>query len=322
MLLKQYLITFVVISNINLAYTTKVMMSSIRRSGEHITRCFPEEYEVLLLKKVQTLKDLLFQSIETTESIQPDVFRSPKTNFRMRTNFNIWRDKPKSDDPVDMYYAMFEKDGDKNLPVEIKSFPRGSLLINSLMERLMEVIKDHPSLRKSLFEVRFVTTQANEAVISLIYKKPLVTTEWQAAADTASTILNAKIVGRSKKVKLVAGGGETVKEILNVNGRALCYYQTEGAFSQPNASVCEKMLEWALDVTSGSVEEDLLELYCGGGTFTAALAINFRKVLATEMSKASVELAHQAFKENKIENIRIARLSSEEFTQAYEGKRR
>jgi len=40
-----------------------------------------------------------------------------------------------------------------------------------------------------------------------------------------------------------------------------------------------------------SRNSDLLELYCGGGTFTAALAQNFRRVLATEISKASVALA-------------------------------
>ena len=38
------------------------------------------------------------------------------------------------------------------------------------------------------------------------------------------------------------------------------------------------------------------------------------------MSKASVELATQAFKANNITNTRIARLSSEEFTEAYEGR--
>jgi tRNA/tmRNA/rRNA uracil-C5-methylase (TrmA/RlmC/RlmD family) len=40
-------------------------------------------------------------------------------------------------------------------------------------------------------------------------------------------------------------------------------------------------------------EEDLLELYCGGGTFTIPLAMTFRRVLATEISKASVDLAHK-----------------------------
>ena len=81
------------------------------------------------------------------------------------------------------------------------------------------------------------------------------------------------------------------------------------AFSQPNAKVCEKMLKWSLDVTNNSDKDtdDLLELYCGGGTFTAALASNFRTVIATEISKASVELAHKTFKANNIKNIKVAR---------------
>ena len=42
--------------------------------------------------------------------------------------------------------------------------------------------------------------------------------------------------------------------------------QLEGAFSQPNAGVCERMLEWAHDATRGSQAGDLLELYCGAPT--------------------------------------------------------
>ena len=50
----------------------------------------------------------------------------------------------------------------------------------------------------------------------------------------------------------------------------------EGGFSQPNGRMCEKMLTWAAEVTRGSAEADLLELYCGNGNFTVALAPNFR----------------------------------------------
>jgi hypothetical protein len=82
------------------------------------------------------------------------------------------------------------------------------------------------------------------------------------------------------------------------------------------------MLKWASDVTLNSNEEDLLELYCGGGTFTAVCALNFRRVLATEMSKVSVELATKAFKANNINNIKIARLTAEEFSEAYLKKRK
>ena len=51
--------------------------------------------------------------------------------------------------------------------------------------------------------------------------------------------------------------------------------QIEGAFSQPNGGMCGNMLQWARAVTSGSTG-DLLELYCGNGNFTIALAEKFR----------------------------------------------
>ena len=59
--------------------------------------------------------------------------------------------------------------------------------------------------------------------------------------------------------------------------------RSQGSFSQPNAGVCEKMLEWAVDVTKGSEDHDLLELYCGNGNFTIPLSQNFRRVVATEV---------------------------------------
>ena len=70
---------------------------------------------------------------------------------------------------------------------------------------------------------------------------------------------------------------------MNVQGRELVYKQVENSFTQPNAAINEQMLGWALDVTKGS-EGDLLELYCGNGNFSIALAQNFRKVLATEIA--------------------------------------
>jgi len=41
---------------------------------------------------------------------------------------------------------------------------------------------------------------------------------------------------------------------------------------------------------------DLLELYCGNGNFTVPLAANFRRVVATEVSKASVTAAQHNMK--------------------------
>ena len=50
------------------------------------------------------------------------------------------------------------------------------------------------------------------------------------------------------------------------------------------------MLSWAQQVTRGS-EGDLVELYCGNANFTIPLAANFRRVVATEVAKSSIEAA-------------------------------
>ncbi len=58
------------------------------------------------------------------------------------------------------------------------------------------------------------------------------------------------------------------------------YRQPEGAFTQPNGAVNQKMLSWAFEAI-GERDDDLLELYCGNGNFTLPLATRVRQVLAT-----------------------------------------
>ena len=126
--------------------------------------------------------------------------------------------------------------------------------------------------------------------------------------------LNIKIIGRSRKQKVVLTDDFVIEE-LSVDGKQYQYQQVEASFTQPNAQVNQKMLTWASDCLKGS-HHDLVELYCGNGNFTAVLAQHFDKVLATEISKVSVNSANYNFDLNKVDNVTIARLSSEEFTQA------
>jgi tRNA (uracil-5-)-methyltransferase len=58
-------------------------------------------------------------------------------------------------------------------------------------------------------------------------------------------------------------------------------------------------------------------LYCGAGTFSGPLSKLFRKLVATEISKTSVNAAQDNIQMNDIHNLVIARLSSEEFVEAY-----
>ena len=85
-----------------------------------------------------------------------------------------------------------------------------------------------------------------------------------------------------------------VKEVLHLSdGRKLTYVQVEGAFSNPNGHVNEKALDWICSAVNQSTIElssdkvgsssggkgdplgpilDLLELYCGNGNHTVAIA--------------------------------------------------
>lgn len=115
-------------------------------------------------------------------------------------------------------------------------------------------------------------------------------------------------------------GRDYVREAFCVEESVFYYRQPEGAFSQPNGEVNQKMLNWAWKVMEQQ-QSDLLELYCGNGNFTMPLSRRVKGVLATEISKASIQAAQANMVENHIKNISLARLSAEELTQALSGVR-
>ncbi|EAJ4451071.1 tRNA (uridine(54)-C5)-methyltransferase TrmA, partial [Campylobacter coli] len=92
-------------------------------------------------------------------------------------------------------------------------------------------------------------------------------------------------------------------------------------FIQPNTSINEKMITWVCENLKTQERKDLLELYCGYGNFTLALAIFFNNVLATEISKSNINFALLNCKINNISNIHFTRLSSEELSQALKKER-
>ena len=267
----------------------------------------PEHYDQQLSQKADRIRSLFaeFSPPELT------VFPSQPLHYRMRTEFKIWHQDN------DSFYVMFRPE-EPRIPHRIDQFPAASETINRLMPELMTEVLQTPILRQRLFQVEFLTTQTGEALITLIYHKKL-DEEWDTAATTLQKTLNCQVIGRARKQKHVLNT-DFVTEQLSVDGKAYSYQQVEGSFTQPNAGVNEKMLQWALNESS-QLGGDLLELYCGNGNFTTVLAQNFNRVLATEISKTSVRSALHNFELNGIENVKIARMSSEEFTSALMGER-
>ena len=243
-----------------------------------------------------------------------EVFQSPEQHFRMRAEFRIWHTEN------DMFYAMFERNTEdqQKKVIRIDQFPIADENINRLMPVLLNELKADEVLSKRLFEVHFITTLKGETLVSLIYHRKL-DEDWQPKATALAEKLNIKMIGRSRGQKFVLSD-EFVVEELQVFDRTFKYKQIESSFTQPNAQVCQKMLEWACNSVAGE-NQNLLELYCGNGNFTLPLSLHFNRVLATELAKSSVYAAKWNIEQNHIDNIQIARLSAEEFTEAYQSKR-
>jgi tRNA (uracil-5-)-methyltransferase len=136
----------------------------------------------------------------------------------------------------------------------------------------------------------------------------------KAEAEQLAQRLGVSLVGRSRGQRLVIGR-DYVEEEMTVAGRTFRYRQPEGAFTQPNRKI-DLGQGAAGDDALGQRQDDLLELYCGNGNFTLPLSTRVRQVLATEISKTSVNAALANLADNAIDNIALVRLSAEELTQA------
>lgn len=270
----------------------------------------PTNYSFLLEEKknkiINLFKNFTFPELE--------VFSSPDSHYRMRAEFRVWHEGE------DLYFYMFDNVTEKN--IRVYQFLPASKLINQVMIDLIELIKENTNLRKKLFQVDFLSTLSGEILVTLLYHRPL-DTSWKLDAENLKESLSKKykinLIGRSRNLKIIIDQ-DFVTEELFVFDKKYYYKQIENSFTQPNAFVAMKMLEWAKFATLNS-KGDLLELYCGNGNFSIALADNFKKVLATELAKPSVIAAQENIKANNISNLQIIRMSDEEFSEAMEFNR-
>ncbi|PXY91717.1 tRNA (uridine(54)-C5)-methyltransferase TrmA [Gilliamella apis] len=270
-----------------------------------------DKYNQQLQNKITNLKKLL------SDFSLPDlqVFSSPISHYRMRAEFRIWHSGE------ELYHIMYDKKTKKR--VRIDSFPIASQLINRAMQTILPLLQYNDKLRHQLFQIDYFSTLSGQLLITLLYHKKL-DDQWIIEAERlkqqlAERGIIANLVGRASNQK-IAVNVDYVDETLPIFDNNFSYRQVENSFTQPNAAINIKMLEWAISVTKDS-KGDLLEFYCGNGNFSIALAQNFRKVLATEIAKASVYSAQHNIKVNNIDNLIIARLSAEEFTSAIKKER-
>uniref|UniRef100_A0A7S3NPH0 Uncharacterized protein n=1 Tax=Aureoumbra lagunensis TaxID=44058 RepID=A0A7S3NPH0_9STRA len=286
--------------------------------------CPKNEYDEQLKNKSASLKGYISRAMGGENEVEINgVYASSPVLFRQRVNFRVVLEND------EVHFVMYSRNSNGQ-PLRIENFPRGDRLVNAWMPIVRSELNRLPALRRHVIECRFHTTLRGGGMILLCYNKPI-GREWLESAELLRTqILEATpnegtvlLVGRSHKLQLVVpecSEEAAVTETLHINTDpplTLQYKQLEGEFTQPNAQVCEKMIQWVIESTKYSNnDKDLLELYCGNGNFSVALAHNFRKVLATELSKHNIVVARHNALVNNLTNVKCIRLAANEVAEA------
>ena len=280
---------------------------------EHFGTCgscsiYDLSYEEELASKRESVLGLL----SPFDVKELEVFSATPTHYRARSEFKIWHDG----DVCSYAMGRLEKKG----AVNIVECPKVIVPIEKRMKPLLEAINNsNEVLKNRIFAVEFLATTTDECLITMIYHRKL-DEVWTDEAKKLEKLLDAKIMGRSRKQKVVLSD-EFVSEKLFIDGQDYLYRYYESGFTQPNPAVNVQMIEWAIKQAQKVQGGDFLESYCGLGNFTLPLSKYFERVLATEISKRSIYAAKENCELNNVTNIEFVRLSSEEMTQALNKER-
>ena len=181
-----------------------------------------EQYDAQLAEKVVRLQSMM----TPFNAPVPEVFRSPVSHYRMRAEFRIWHDGD------DLYHIIFDQQTKSRIRVD--SFPAASELINQLMTLIMDGVRNNPVLRNKLFQIDYLTTQSNQAIVSLLYHKAL-NDEWREQAEALIRTCVSDLLTRGPcAVHLLADGvsQRSAAHAVNVMVLALLLGQAIGLQAQ------------------------------------------------------------------------------------------
>jgi len=232
--------------------------------------------------------------------------------FRARAEFRIWHEGEKS------FYAMRKRKEDGKGVIPIEECKIVDKAIYDVMNPLIEEIEKNDNLRFKLYEIDFLSNSKSELIVTLIYHKKVDESIAEDIKILKEKFPNIDFIVRRKGRKFVFDKNYLIEE-LEINGKIYKYKIIENTFSQPNRSISQKMIEWALK-NSSSLKGDLVELYCGNGNFTIPLSENFRKVIATEINQESIQAATFNAEINERNNITFLAMSAAEFSSLKEEK--
>jgi tRNA (uracil-5-)-methyltransferase len=209
---------------------------------------------------------------------------------------------------------MFDKNNDYIL---MDKFNIASESIYNIQPKLLKLINENQIISKNLFQVNFRSNNDGDILVTLIYRKRI-NDDLCKSIDKISKSLGIMINVRSKK-KLYKTHAIDFYERFNSKSLNLKIFQSDKTFFQPNKYIYPKMYEFIENIIDSP--RDLLELYCGVGSFSLPLSHKFKKVFASENNRESINMLNKSLVINNITNVCVARLNAEEVTEVFSGKK-
>ena len=226
---------------------------------------------------------------------------SPSYGYRSRCEFGYKNN----------FYTMYSPSGDI---IYLDTFRVARPSIQALMPKLLNQINKSNVLKTKLFQINFRSNRKNRVLVSLIYHK-LLDDKIKGLADKIANILDISINLRSKN-NLYSTHCDLLED--DIENLETILYQTDQSFYQPNYFHMPEMVTKAMSFIKDP--KDLLELYCGSGTFSLPMRKLFNNIFATENNRQSIRCLNKSIDEQNINNIFHARLSAEEVSELFAGR--
>ena len=300
-----------------MAYPTFAAISTEQYNNYWQQFAFCQAYESRYIEQAEYKKQYWLSFFQHSLHVAPsllkdtELFLSPPQHFRTRIEFALrfFADE--------LSYAMFHP-GDKTA-IKITQCQHSSKAISEAMPCLMQELNRHPILAQRCNQINFRSNTQGQLLITLIYRQAISdkTLPFQQQITRLNEHYGWDIIVRSHKQQWSCEKNY-LDYNLQLNDKTYNYRQDDNTFTQPNQYINQQMLQWVKNQLpqQASDNDDLLELYCGNGNFSIALAAQFRSILATEMVRESLHLAHYAKQQNQINNLHFVRLSAQETSQA------
>ena len=226
---------------------------------------------------------------------------SPSSSYRNRCEFTYQKDK----------YVMYQ--GSEK--IYIATFRSAARQIQYLMPILLEQINKSKRIKTKLFQINFRTNNLNDVMVTLIYHKKI-SDDLINEIKNLSSQLKVKIILRSKNF-LFSTSSKYFKSAIKYKNINL--YQTDNCFYQPNKFLLDYMIKKVVEFIDDA--DDILELYCGVGTFTMPISYSCNKILASENNRDSIKCIKIGLDINNILNVTNVRLSDDEVYELLLGRK-